>query len=220
MTAPILSSLVSPLTHVLFVLGADRVSVSELLGFLTGAWCVWLTVRASIANFPVGIANDVFFLVLFLAARLYADTGLQAVYVVLGMVGWWQWAHGGRGRTAREITRTGALTTGALAAAVVAGTGGLTWLLRAAHDAAPFWDALTTSLSLAAQWLLNLKKLENWFVWAAADAIYVPFYLVQRLDLTGVVYGAFLCMCAAGYISWARPPASSSARAGRPELRA
>lgn len=35
-----LSHLLQPLNTVLFVVGNDRVSVAELLGFLTGAACV------------------------------------------------------------------------------------------------------------------------------------------------------------------------------------
>ena len=73
-----LAHLISPLNHVLFVVGSDHVSVSELAGFVTGAWCVWLTVRAHIWNFPVGLANDAFFLVLFLAAGLSQILGCKS----------------------------------------------------------------------------------------------------------------------------------------------
>ena len=78
----------------------------------------------------------------------------------------------------------------------------LTMLLVAAHDVAPFWDALTTALSLAAQWLLNTKKVQNWHFWIAADLIYVPLYLVKHLWLTGIVYGIFLAMSVAGLRAW------------------
>ena len=91
------------LNHVLFTFGADQVTVAELAGFVTGAACVWLTVKGHIANFPVGLANDAFFLVLFLSAGLYADSGLQIVYLVLGVVGWWQWVYGGAGRTRLRV---------------------------------------------------------------------------------------------------------------------
>lgn len=89
-----LAHLLAPLNAVLFTLGDDRVSVAELLGFVTGAAAVWLTVLARISNFPVGIANSAFFLVLFLAARLYADAGLQVVYISC-----WGWPAGGSGCT-------------------------------------------------------------------------------------------------------------------------
>src|SRR5215469_2111877 len=109
-----LSHLLAPLNAVLFTLGNDQVSVSELLGFVTGAACVWLTVRTRISNFPVGIANSAFFLVLFATSRLWADSGLQVVYIALGFVGWWQWLHGGPQRTRLIVGRSslGALAFG------------------------------------------------------------------------------------------------------------
>ena len=72
------------------------------------------------------------------------------------------------------------------------------------HDIAPFWDALTTCLSLVAQALLNWKKLENWYFWIAADVVYVPLYVVKRLDLTAIVYVLFLAMCFLGLREWRR----------------
>lgn len=194
------------LNTVLFTMGNDQVSIAELLGFVTGAACVWLTVLARISNFPVGIANSALFLVLFLTARLYADAGLQVVYIGLGFVGWWQWLHGGaeadrhrlRVRRARPVTLIGCLVF------VVVGAAGLTWLLRRVDDVAPFLDALTTALSLAAQYLLNTKRIENWAFWIVADVIYIPLYAVKRLDLTAIVYVLFLTMCVTGVLSWRR----------------
>jgi nicotinamide mononucleotide transporter len=205
-----LAHLLAPLNAVLFRLGNDQVTAAELLGFVTGAASVWLTVRARISNFPVGIANSAFFLVLFLSARLYADSGLQVVYIVLGFAGWWQWLNGGRERGGLEVGRSGARLLAGCAVFVLAATWGLTVLLRAAHDIAPFWDALTTAISLAAQFLLNAKKIENWAFWIAADLIYVPLYLVKRLDLTALVYVLFLGLCAAGVSGWRK-----ALRAGR-----
>lgn len=49
----------------------------EILGFVTGALCVWLLVRQNIWNWPIGIANNLFFIVLFYRTGLYADMGLQ-----------------------------------------------------------------------------------------------------------------------------------------------
>jgi nicotinamide mononucleotide transporter len=82
------------------------------------------------------------------------------------------------------------------------GTWGLTLILRDVHDIVPFWDALTTMLSVAAQWLLNTKKVENWLFWIVADCIYIPLYFSKRLDLTGIVYVLFLGMCFLGVRAW------------------
>jgi nicotinamide mononucleotide transporter len=184
--------------------------VAELLGFVTGAASVWLTVLARISNFPVGIANSAFFLVLFASARLFADSGLQVVYIVLGFTGWWQWLHGGPERSRLSVARSGWRLLACCVVFAALATWGLTVLLDAAHDIAPFWDALTTAVSLAAQFLLNCKKIENWAFWIAADLVYIPLYMVKRLDLTAVVYVLFLALCVTGFRAWRRALRSGS----------
>jgi nicotinamide mononucleotide transporter len=213
-----LDSLVAPLNVVLFDFGRDAVTWAELLGFATGAVGVWLTVRFSIWNFPIGIANNVFFLVLFWTARLYADASLQIVYLVLGFMGWWEWQHGGQQRDKRVMGHASGRLVSALLALVVPATWGLTVLLSAAHDIAPFWDALTTALSLAAQWLLNVKKVQNWYFWIAADVIYVPLYFVKVLYLTGIVYVLFLSLCFLGLRAWRREIAAHDEVGAAPGL--
>jgi nicotinamide mononucleotide transporter len=199
-----LAELVSPLNQALFHLAGDAVSWAEALGFVTGGLCVWLTVRGSITNFAVGIANSSFFLVLFASSRLWADSSLQVVFIVLGAIGWWQWRHGGVDRTALVVEPATRRMLVYCLAGVVVTTAGLTLVLRAANDAAPFWDALTTSLSLAAQWLLNRRKIETWYFGIAADCIYVPLYVSRDLNLTAVIYLLFLGLCLAGLRAWRR----------------
>jgi nicotinamide mononucleotide transporter len=178
------------------------VSWAEAAGFVTGAWCVWLVAREHIANWPMGIANNVFFAVLFWAAGLYADAGLQGVYLALGAYGWWVWLRGG-GRGALEVSRTPIREWRALAVLGVAGTAGLTLLLGHVTDSSvPFWDALTTSLSLLATYGQCRKRLESWWLWIAADVIYVPLYAYKQLYLTAGLYAVFLGLCVAGLLSW------------------
>ena len=196
--------LADPLNRVLFHLANDAVTWAELLGFVTGGLCVWLTVRRHVLNFPVGIANSALFLLLFTSARLWADAALQIMFIALGCAGWWQWLRG-RGRTGEVRVRNASVVEVAVCLAIVAaGTAVLTYVLRAADDTAPFWDALTTALSVVAQWLLNGRKVQTWWFWIAADCIYIPLYVVKRLDLTAVVYVLFLGMCVAGLRSWRR----------------
>ena len=200
-----LANAVTPLNAVAFTLWGDPVSWAELLGFITGGACVALTVRRSIANFPVGIANSVFFLVLFASARLWADSGLQVIYIILGFLGWWRWTRGndndGRPLPVRTVGQRRLL---GCVLAVAAGTTILYPLLRVMQDSAPFLDALTTSLSLVAQWLLNGKRIESWYFWIAADCVYVPLYFSRGLNLTAVVYMLFLVMCVVGLRAWSR----------------
>ncbi len=180
------------------------ISVTEAWGFATGGVCVWLVVREHLWNWPIGLANNVVFFVLFFQGRLYADTGLQIVYFALGAYGWLNWLHGGANRERLTISRTTRGEWLALLVAIPACTYGLRELLLAVNGAAPLWDSLTTVLSLAAQYLLCRKRLENWAVWIAADLIYVPLYLTRGLPLTAVLYAVFLAMCLIGLREWWR----------------
>ncbi|MBV9849922.1 MAG: nicotinamide mononucleotide transporter [Armatimonadetes bacterium] len=191
--------------------------LTEVFGFVTGAWCVWLTVEENVWNWPIGIANDIFFIVLFLRARLFADMGLQVVYVVLGILGWYWWLHGGRGRTVLHVSRASAATALTLAALGTLSTFGMTLYLRHVRDSAPFWDALTTALSLAAQYLLTKKLIENWHVWMSADVIYVALYAYKHLYLTGGLYLLFLALCVMGLRQWRESQASHPSWEGMAE---
>jgi nicotinamide mononucleotide transporter len=188
------------LTKTVFELFGEPVSWAELFGFMTGIACVALAVAQRIETFPVGIANNVFFVILFADARLYADAGLQIVYIALGVMGWWIWAT--RARSPLAVRHASPRLLVAIALGVGAATLILIPILRAAHGAAPGWDALTTSMSLGAQVLLNLKRLETWFVWIAVDIIYVPLYFSRDLNLTALVYIVFLLLCIQGYRQW------------------
>ena len=89
----------------LVTIGSASINSTELLGFITGAACVWMVARQNIWNWPLGILNNLFFLLLFWTTGLYADSGLQIVYITLAIYGWWLWLHGGQARaTLRAIT--------------------------------------------------------------------------------------------------------------------
>lgn len=180
------------------------INVTEAWGFVTGGICVWLVVREHLWNWPIGLANNVFFFVLFLQSRLFADMGLQVVYFGLGVYGWLNWMFGGENRTGLKIRRATRNEWFVLVVAIPLGTWGLREILILINGVAPFWDSLTTVLSLAAQYLLCRKRFENWFFWITADIIYIPLYFSRHLPLTAVLYAGFLAMCLVGVREWNR----------------
>jgi nicotinamide mononucleotide transporter len=185
---------------------------TEILGFVTGAASVLLAVRESAWNWPVGIANNVFFLILFWKAKLYADALLQIVYIVISIFGWWNWVRGGDGHTELLISRTTARAGIVLAIVTAIATVLLAAALRRFTDSAvPVGDGITTALSLTAQYMLSRKLLENWWVWMTADVIYIALYFYKSLYLTGALYLLFFAMCIAGYLGWRKSPALRAA---------
>ena len=206
-----------PLGDVAFTFRDVPTTWGEVAAFVTGALCVWLVARQHVANWAIGIANAVFFLLLFAEYGLYADSGLQVVYLALGAYGWWAWLHGGASRQDElEVSRTTARQWTALAAFVVVGTVALAALLDRATDSnVPAWDALTTALSLAATWGQTRKKVESWWIWITADAVYIPLYAYKDLWLTAALYVVFAALCVHGLRSWRADLRTREAAAGR-----
>ncbi|MEV0431127.1 nicotinamide riboside transporter PnuC [Micromonospora sp. NPDC050495] len=191
------------LTATAFTVAGTGTTWAELLGFGTGVVNVWLVARQHIANWPIGIANVLLLMVLFWTAGLYADAGLQIVYVLLGLYGWWHWLFGGQRRSRLVVARTGRREWWVLAVAGVLLTGGL-WVLldRATDSTVPLADALTTALSLLATYGQTRKLVESWWLWIAADLIYIPLYAYKGLWLTGGLYLIFLALCVLGLRAW------------------
>jgi nicotinamide mononucleotide transporter len=177
-------------------------SITEDLGFITGALTVWLTVLENIWTFPVGIANNLFFFVLFLHAGLFAAMSLQVIYIILSLQGWSLWSRRRKNKTVLHISSVAGKELCILAGITLIAICITLLYLQKIQDAAPLWDAITTVLSLVAQYMLNKKLLENWYVWIIADIIYVPMYAFGHLYLTSVVYLTFLIMSFVGLIVW------------------
>ena len=79
----------------------------------------------------------------------------------------------------------------------------LRWFLsRFTDSTVPGWDGLTTALSLAATYGQCRKLLESWWIWIAADVIYIPLYIYKHLRLTSGLYFVFFLLCVMGLREW------------------
>lgn len=178
---------------------------AEILGFATGAVCVYLVAVRNALNWPIGIANAVFFIVLFAGAGLYADSALQIVYIALGLYGWYQWLRGGENRSELPVSQFTGREWAAVTGAGLAATATTAWVLGTwTSSTVPLADAVTTALSLVATYGQARKKIGSWYLWIAADLVYVPLYLYKGLALTAVLYTGFLALCVYGLIDWRR----------------
>jgi nicotinamide mononucleotide transporter len=189
----------------------------EILGFITGAINVWLLARQNIWNWPIGIANNIFYVVVFLKSGLFGDAGLQVVYIALAVYGWWIWAFPDATQSELPVSKTSKqqwtwqiLATAAAAIILRA------FLAAYTPSTVPGWDGLTTALSLTATWGQCKKLVESWWIWIAVDLIYIPLYISKKLPLTALLYFVFMLLCIAGLRAWRKdlfsaPSASFSA---------
>jgi nicotinamide mononucleotide transporter len=192
-------------------LTAHGSSCLEAVAVIFGIISVYLGTRQNIWSWPTALVNVALFFALFLESGLYSDTGLQVVYFVLSLYGWYEWLYGGAGRTAITVTRTSRRTW-----TVLAGIGVVVWALlgtitsRLPGTALPYVDSATTTVSLLAQWMMTRKLIENWLIWIAVDVVYVGMFIYKGLYLTAFNYGIYLVLAVMGYIAWKRSLAATA----------
>ena len=180
-------------------------SAIEVFGFLTGAACVALLVRQNIWNWPLGIANNLVFIVLFYHSGLYADVGLQGFYIAISIYGWWTWLHGGRDHGVLTVSQVRPATGALLLLAVAAITTLLAWLLRRyTNSTVPVLDSLITALSLVAQFMMTRKWIENWLVWIVANCVSVGLLVFKGLYVASALYLVYQALCTMGWLEWRR----------------
>jgi nicotinamide mononucleotide transporter len=182
--------------------------VAAALGLVNVA----LLVRRSIWNYAFGALSVGLYGYVFFEARLYSDAILQIYFFLMQFYGWWYWLRGlNKDGLARIETMSGRQRL-AFAAVTIAVAAMIGWAFKTyTNAAAPFMDATLAATSVTAQYLLSVRKLENWILWIAADVFYVGLYEWKGLSWTAGLYGVFLLLSAAGLWEWLREYRTHSA---------
>ncbi len=178
---------------------------TELVAVVLTLAAVYLTTRQNIWCWPLGMVSVTLYALVFHQAKLYADMGLQGLYLALAIYGWWAWLRGGEDHGELEVSLASGRARGVLAViGVLAGiTLGQT-LDRFTDASLPFMDSILTSFSILAQWMQTRKLLEAWLVWLAVDVFYVGMFLYKGLYPTAGLYAIFLYLAVLGFVEWRR----------------
>jgi nicotinamide mononucleotide transporter len=176
----------------------------EMAGFLTTLVGIWLTTRRLLICWPVVLAADVLYLVVFYRARLFSDALLQVFFVVFTLYGWWHWWRGVR---EEGEVRVAPLSVRGWIAGLAAGAVGallLGWLMVRIGAALPRLDAALTSYSLVASWWQARKHTANWWLWIVVNVVYIGEYLYKDLVATAVLYLLLVILAVMGLRDWHR----------------
>ncbi len=182
----------------------------EIAGFLTTVFGIWLTTKRSLLCWPITLAADIFYLVVFYRAQLLSDALLQIFFLAFTLYGWWHWW---RGYRAEGEVRVAPLAIPSLLIALAAGVAGsfvLGELAKRLHAALPFLDATLTSFSLVASWWGARKHIANWWLWIVVDVIYIGEYLYKHLRATAVLYAILVALAVLGMRDWRRAPTTAT----------
>lgn len=177
----------------------------ELVAVVFGLANIVLLVRRSIWNFPFAIAMVSLYAVIFFDQRLYAEAGLQVFFALVNIYGWWLWRRAGGVEERVTVGWLGWPPRLAWLGFILVATLALGTLMHRLTDAAmPYPDAAIAAASIAAQFLLSFRRIENWLLWIAIDAGAIVLYIARDLHPTAGLYGAFLVLSVLGLRQWMR----------------
>lgn len=184
----------------------------EIFAVIFGVLSVWYAHKENILVFPFGIINVLIYVYICINARLYANAGINIMYFLTNVYGWYNWSSKSNTEQNLSITRNSRrqniiwfASSSILYILIV-------WLLRAAHQndleylnsILPWIDGLNTSLFLCATILMAIKKVESWWFWIAGNIVSIPVYFSQGLYFTSLQYVVFLIIAIIGLKEWNR----------------
>jgi nicotinamide mononucleotide transporter len=185
----------------------------ELAGFLTTALGIWLTTKRLLICWPVVLAADILYLIVFYRARLLSDALLQIFFIAFTLYGWWHWWRGVR---EEGEVRVEPLAPPAFLIAMAAGIAG-TFLVGAIttrlHAALPYPDAALMSFSLVGSWWQARKHIANWWLWIVVDLLYIGEYIYKHLWVTAILYAVLVILAVLGLRDWRRAARSAQTAA-------
>jgi nicotinamide mononucleotide transporter len=175
----------------------------EVCGTVTGFLYLGFSIKQHFLTWPVGLLNALFYIIVFFTSKIYADMALQFYYVAISIYGWWCWHHGSSTGATLQVSRTSYSTWLILLLASV-----LLFLLiayvlvRYTDSPVPYWDALTTALSIVATWMLAQKKIEHWLLWVLADSVSIGLFIFKELYPTTLLFFVYTFLAIYGYFEW------------------
>lgn len=164
---------------------------------------ITLLVFRSIWNYAFGIASVALYIFVFYESRLYAESGLQAFFVLAQLWGWYLWRKVGDVQNRVSVRWLDWQSRAVWITVTAAISLNLGWMMHRYTDAAmPFADLAITGASVAAQILLAYRRIENWVVWIVIDVGAVLLYIDRGLFPTAGLYGGMLVMSLFGLKEW------------------
>ncbi|MCP9236912.1 nicotinamide riboside transporter PnuC [Lewinella sp. JB7] len=200
----------------------DQIQATEIVEWiatLTALAYVWLAARDNNwCWFFAAVSALLWAYQSFVVYRLVSDALLQLFYLVMAGVGLFRWQ---RSRATRpdnpmldavampaEGPQTGILRMDAREHAVTLALGLTVGLLlgyvvgAVATATQTYLDAITTSFSIIATFLLIWRRLENWLYWVVIDAVYVYIYFRSGATLFALLMVLYVIMAVYGYFTW------------------
>lgn len=188
----------------------EAFKIIEIVAVVFGVLSVWYAHKENIWVFPFGIVNVLIYIYICISTQLYANAGINVVYFLTNVYGWYNWSRTNENQESLHISRNTLKQNILWFMGAIVLYGVTVWILRTANQnnpdylnsILPWIDGMNTSFFLIATILMTVKKIENWWFWIAGNIISIPVYYSQGLKTTSLQYALFLVIAIMGLREW------------------
>lgn len=183
---------------VLFTAWGYEVTALEFASVILAFVAIGLGIRGTRWTWPFYFVSSLLYGWLFWQWDLPASAGMQGIFLVAAVWGWFTWGREGVRVPGRLTLRTRMVGGAAVLVAWLA----LAPALQAIGGVATWGDAWMFVGSLAAQGLMVFEKVEAWPMWVAVNVVGTVLYASQGLYFTSLFYAVLIVMAVVGWREW------------------
>jgi nicotinamide mononucleotide transporter len=180
------------------ITGIEVIAVFLALVYLVlaayqNSWC-WLAAAIS----------SVLYIKICFDAKLFIETGLQFFYLIMAIVGYFQWQK--QNPTLKDDQQIINLSfkswiQAILICSIISFVMAF-WFQQNTNAKLPWLDAPVTVFSVWATWLVIKKVLQNWLLWIVIDSVAIYIYTQRALHITALLYALYTMLAIIGYFKW------------------
>ena len=180
----------------------------EWFGVVSGLLYLFLEIRQKSAMWVVGFVMSIVYVAVFYESKFYAGMSLSIYYSAVSIYGFWLWRFGVEKSDVEEnpqihYYKTGArLVTILFIIAVILFVVISQVLVRYTDSPVPYGDALVSSLSVVATWMVARKYIAHWVIWIFVNFVSVYLFALQELYPTMFLYLVYGVLSVYGYWKW------------------
>lgn len=200
---------------ILVEIGGYQLSWLEACAVCTSFLCILFAIKEKIATFPFGILSTSLYFFVFYQFHLYSSMLLQLPFFGFNCYGYYKWTHPDNDKkkngqlkvtvcTQRQRWLYGLLiAVGTLLWGTVSSKLNVWWPVLFSEPAQyAYADAFLLVVSLAAQYMVAIKKLENWILWLVVNVVATILYVATEAWFTAALYAVLIGSAIAGWVEW------------------
>ena len=186
---------------------AQSMSPWEVTAVVFALAYVLLAVKENVLCWLFAFLSTAIYTALFWNVSLLMESALNVYYMAMAVYGWYQWTRGGSNGDNHPhalAVQTMSLNQHALVIGVIVAFSLVSGYLLTEHSSAarPYVDSFTTWASVVTTYLVARKFLQNWLYWIVIDTVSIFLYIDRGLNLTALLFVAYVIIAMAGYFKW------------------